>query len=127
MKRFAVSTILAGGLFAGLLGAAGAAHAGEIIIGPDGAGVTYGAPARTYDAPNAGIDPKANVSLPFGANAGIGLGGANASLPLGMGDASIGLDGANVSLPFGVNAGIGLGGANASLPLGMGHANVSVK
>ncbi|HMZ13274.1 MAG TPA: hypothetical protein PLI79_08515 [Mycobacterium sp.] len=27
MKRFAVSTILAGGLFAGLLGTAGAAHA----------------------------------------------------------------------------------------------------
>lgn len=40
MKRIALSAIVAGGLFLGALGAAGAAQATEIHVGPDGAGVT---------------------------------------------------------------------------------------
>lgn len=40
MKRIAVSAIVAGGLFLGALGAAGAAQATEFHVGPDGAGIT---------------------------------------------------------------------------------------
>ncbi|MGV1087492.1 MAG: hypothetical protein ACOYBX_05880 [Mycobacterium sp.] len=40
MKRIAVSAVLAGGLFAGVLGLAGTAAATEIHVGPGGAGVT---------------------------------------------------------------------------------------
>lgn len=40
MKRFAMSAILAGGLFAGALGMAGTAAATELYVGPGGAGVT---------------------------------------------------------------------------------------
>lgn len=72
MKRFATSIILAGGLFAGLLGAAGAAHATGLHSSP-GAGTTD-----------------------FGGT--IGLDAADDSLPLGMGDTSVG--GAGTSAPF---------------------------
>lgn len=40
MKRFAVSALVAGGLFLGAVGAAGAAQATELYVGPNGAGVT---------------------------------------------------------------------------------------
>lgn len=40
MKRIAVSAVVAGGLLLGALGAAGAAQATEIHVGPDGAGIT---------------------------------------------------------------------------------------
>ena len=43
MKRFAVSTVLAGGLFAGLLGMAGAAHADLVRVHPTPAFVTRAA------------------------------------------------------------------------------------
>lgn len=40
MKRFATSALLAGALFAGVIGSAGVASATEINIGPNGAGIT---------------------------------------------------------------------------------------
>lgn len=54
MKRFAISTVLAGGLFAGLFGAAGAAHAATTPPAPTAA--SSNAPqifdAGGYDAPS---------------------------------------------------------------------------
>lgn len=40
MKRIAASALIAGGLFLGAFGAAGAAQATELQIGPDGVGIT---------------------------------------------------------------------------------------
>lgn len=46
MMKFAISTVIAGGLFAGLLGATGVAHA----AGSDAMFTASGAPTRIYDA-----------------------------------------------------------------------------
>ncbi len=113
MKKIAVSTILAGGLFAGLLGAAGAASAATVgdLVAP---------PSPVMEAPGAAIN------LPFGAGGSIGRDGVNASLPLNIADANINRDGVNASLPFGVDGSIGRDGAKASLPLGVGDVSINL-
>lgn len=83
MNRFAISTVLAGGLLAGLFGAAGAAQAQS----PD----PDAPPAPAHSAAPAATTPGigANVTLPLGASARVGLDGASASMPLGVGEAAI--------------------------------------
>ena len=92
MTRFAVSTIVAGGLFAGLLGAAGAAGAESMVI-----------------PGNDGTTQPATPSLTLGAN------GIDASLPGGP-KITLGPNGIVTGLPGGAAVKAGPTGVGASLP-----------
>jgi hypothetical protein len=61
LKQFSVSVALAGGLFAGVIGAAGAAHANFDADAP------YYGPERQYDAGCYGMAPN-GTSVFFGPN-----------------------------------------------------------
>lgn len=99
MKRFATSTILAGCLFAGLLGTAGTAHATDVGLGADSGTLTL----TDSSTPNRELQAPGLVGN-FGADSTYG------SMPLGMGNAygNPGGAGAGLGMPFGM-VGMGFG------------------